>query len=1840
MPRLFSRLAFASAVLVGLTAHAANPINEPESAGFQAIGDDGRILNLNFEKGDLTDWTAKGDAWEKQPVKGDLDTVRGPGQPKRALPTGDYWIGGYEINGDVGQGTLSSVPFLVTHPWCSFLVGGGKFAETRVEIVVPGRDGAENVFFRVSGADAEEMRPVVVDVSSLMGRRVFIRLVDKISGGWGHVNFDDFRFYTTRPKFKQPELKPTALVSITEVYPYEGLTAEQAAKVMQVPQGFKVQVAAAEPDIAQPIAMCIDDRGRLWVVEAHSYPKREKEGEGKDRILIFEDTDLDGTLDKRTVFIEKLNLVSGIEVGFGGVWVGAAPYLMFIPDKNGNDVPDGLEPGVPQDSEPNGDVPNGAVVLLDGWHYEDTHETLNAFIWGPDGWLYGCHGVFTYSVVGKPGTPDKQRTPINAGIWRYHPTRHVFEVFAEGTSNPWGVDFDEHGQAFCTACVIPHLYYLFEGGRYQRQAGKHFNPYTYDDIKTIAKHRHYVGNQWNVNDRARSDDLGGGHAHAGAMIYQGGSWPAEYRGKLFMHNIHGNRVNVDVLTQQGSGFVGDRNPDFLLTGDKWSQMINLMYGPDGQVWMIDWYDANQCHRPEEGAHDRTNGRIYRVAYNNAKPVKVDLQKLSNAELATNLGHANEWYVRHSRRILQERAAAGQIPEADLASACQTLAGSGPVDKRLRALWLLHVTRDKALLSNEDVTKLLGDSDPWIRSWMIHSITERTVESLPLSGDRERSIRWATAPSRLPALARLAQAEPSPVVRLSLASLAQVLPPGDRWEILAGLTSHSEDAADHNLPLMYWYAMEPLAAADPQRALALAVSAGEHIPILQEYMIRRLGSGDPTKTLDLLAKGLDSAKDSASRLTFLRGINGALRGRKDLAASDALATLGDRFKDDADPLVRVEAHAASMRYQNATAADALRSAVADPSLSTDVRRAALRFLVDGRDKKLASVLKPLLGDPALRRDAIRAIASDENADAADQLVAAYAGLTPDERRDALGTLAARPSYASRLLKAVQSNNIPKTELSADLVRQLRNLNDAELSKQLEQVWGVVRETPADRAALLAKYTALVTKENGPPRDREHGRAIFAKTCQQCHTLFGTGGKVGPDLTGSNRVNTEYLLSNIVDPSAVMAKEYRPSIFALADGRTITGIIKDETGPIYTVQTANELITFPKDDVELRKESELSMMPDDQLKNFSDAEIRALVAYLQGAGQVPLKATAANITGFFNGQDLTNWFSLTEQIETGAGRQSPEGLSWNVEDGEIVGRSTKGLRKNEFLVSQYELGDFRFECEVKLVDNKGNSGIQLRSVPLENGEMKGYQADIGAGWWGKLYEESARGLLENNDAEKYAKKGEWNRYEIVAVGSRVQTFINGNLCVDRDDPAAARRGVLALQLHSGGPTEVRFRKLNVTLLEPNPADDRLQPPGGVSEVVVMATGAAPAADASGAPTISFEKTVLDNVFRSEGVCIADFNNDGLRDIAGGTQIFFQSKGKDGKPRWTRKVIAEKSEEYPSNVYSHSFMNWAEDLNNDGRLDLLVVDFPGTPTWWFENPGQADGPRPGTDDPLFGPLWKKHEITPVTNNESPQYVDVEADGRRELLLGYEAKTMGFAYPKSFPDAVWKLSPISQPGVPGTDRFSHGLGLGDLNGDGRKDVCIIQGWWEQPAEASDAPWRFHDAPFGKPCSQMYVYDFDGDGDNDVLSASAHDYGIWWHENLGKGEDGELAWKTHEIDKTFSETHAVVLADINGDGLPDFITGKRWHSHSGNGPGGDEPAVLRWFELKREQVTEPAADGRTVTKTVPKWIKHEIDEDSGVGTQFDVGDINGDGLLDIAISNKKGSFVFLQKRQ
>jgi putative membrane-bound dehydrogenase-like protein len=763
--------------------------------GVAPLGKDGTPLNLDFETGTLKDWTATGDAFNGQPVKGDRVAARRTDMKSNHV--GDYWIGTYEGGGDKPQGTLTSAPFKVTHRWGVFYVGGGSHENTCVQLVLADE---KKTLASVSGEDSETLRPVAVNLEPYLGREIFIRLVDQESGGWGHINFDHFRFYNGRPKL--PGMRDQNQKLSRDAYKYAGLPPEEAARAMTLPEGFSVSLFAGEPDVMQPIAMALDDRGRLWVAENTEYPIWKPPGQGGQcRILIFEDTEGDGKFHKRTVFMEGLNFISGLEVGFGGVWVGAPPSLLFIPDKNHQDRPDGPP-----------------VVLLDGWEHQDTHETLNTFIWGPDGWLYGNHGVFTHSNVGKPGAPPEERKKLNAGFWRYHPTKHEFEVFAEGASNQWGIDFNDYGQAFATACVIPHLYHVIQGARYQRQAGNHFNPHTYDDIKTIADHVHYAGSRGPHAGNGLSDAAGGGHAHCGAMVYLGANWPEEYRNRIFMNNIHGARVNMDILDPVGSGYVGKHGPDFLMANDSWSQILNLRYGPDGGVYLNDWYDKQQCHTTNPKDHDKSNGRLFKVTYGKPAPVRVDLAKLSSEELVKLTLEKNDWYVRHARKILQERRPGPEVHEKlDLIARTH----QDPT-RVLRAMWALQVTGG---FTEERALQALSHRDPYVRGWAIQLALE----------DRRPS------PEVLARLGELAQKEESPVVRLYLASGCQRLSPEARRPVVEALLGRAEDAQDHNLPLMIWYAVEPLVSGENALVGATLLSKCK-IPRVREFISRKLAGG--------------------------------------------------------------------------------------------------------------------------------------------------------------------------------------------------------------------------------------------------------------------------------------------------------------------------------------------------------------------------------------------------------------------------------------------------------------------------------------------------------------------------------------------------------------------------------------------------------------------------------------------------------------------------------------------------------------------------------------------------------------------------------------------------------------------------------------------------------------------------------------------------------------------------------------------------------------------------------------------------------------------------------------
>ncbi len=554
--------------------------------------------------------------------------------------------------------------------------------------------------------------------------------------------------------------------------------AAEAAKKMTLPDGFSVQVVAAEPDVVQPIAYTIDDRGRLWVVENTNYPACP--GKPVDKVLVLEDAEGDGRAEKRTVFLDSVTFTSGIAVGFGGVGLGSPPNLLFVPDKDGDAKPDGP-----------------AETVLDGWGNEDTHETLNDFIWGPDGWLYGTQGVFTQSNVGRPGAPDPERVRVNAGVWRWHPTKKEFELYCEGASNQWGIDWNDHGQALFEACVIPHMWQAFLGARYHRQAGAHFNPYTYEDIRTIA---------WGRYEKA---------AYCGAMVYLGGHWPAEWRDTFFFHDIHMNKLRNERMERAGSGYASRKNVDFIVANDAWFRGLSPQCGPDGSVFINDWYDRVPCHQQRDFT-DRTNGRLYKIVHEGVKHTPVDLTKATDAELVATQLEKNDWFVRHARRLLQERG-----PKPEVHAALAKMLAENPDDTRqLRALWALHGT---AGLTDAIALSALKMKSEYVRGWTIQLVCEDGRPSEPLLAE----------------FARLAKDDPSPLVRLYLSSAAQRIAIPRRWPILAALAAHGEDAQDQNLPLMLWYAAEPAVAADIAKGAELLAAC--QIPKVQEFITRRIAA---------------------------------------------------------------------------------------------------------------------------------------------------------------------------------------------------------------------------------------------------------------------------------------------------------------------------------------------------------------------------------------------------------------------------------------------------------------------------------------------------------------------------------------------------------------------------------------------------------------------------------------------------------------------------------------------------------------------------------------------------------------------------------------------------------------------------------------------------------------------------------------------------------------------------------------------------------------------------------------------------------------------------------------
>lgn len=953
--------------------------------------------------------------------------------------------------------------------------------------------------------------------------------------------------------------------SLWKIAQQEGLEAkflnpEEAVHAMTVKDGFKVNVFASEPMITQPMAFCWDDKGRMWIAENRDYESRVDgfSNSGDSRILILEDTNRDGIADSKKVFMEGIPFPSAIAVGHGGVYVGAPPNLLFIPNKD--DVGD----------------ENNIKVLLTGWGIRDRHETINSLHWGPDGWLYGLEGYATPSKIRKPkgkGRIYKHRDAfpedlleadgvyIDGGVWRYHPLKDRFEVVAHGFSNPWGIDYNSKGELFITACVIPHVFHIMQGGFYHRQGGQHVNPYVYEDIKTIVDHRH------------RS-------AHGGARIYQSDAFPEEQHGRLFMANIHDHAILSDILNTNGSGFTATHGDEFMEANNAQFVGFSMEVGPAGNLYVLDWHDADICG---SSVLNKNTGRVYRIAPEESKAIDWpgrydDLNNRSDVELAELQLSKSNWHAQRARIILQHRASKKVLDKRSVSYLNNLLSKDHNEDFRLRALWTLQITNN---LSQERLIDLLSDKDEYIRAWAIQFLVE----------DGQPSLKG------IQRMISVAKNDQSPVVRRFLAGALQRINEEDRWDIADLLVRHKVDADDPNIPLMLWFGMESLFASHPKKALDLAKES--QIPSVSQKIARRLLDGNK---LEVLVTEIGRKSDAQRNL--LIGMLAGMEGNTDVSEPVNWADVYRILK--VDPKLSPIADGIAQNFGNAELTKKLLNTINDSNASVNNKGKAIQALALHQNTELVSLIPGLLEQPDFRMEAIKAIAAYDNQKLGNLLYQKYPGLSEIEKEEAILTMSSRPRYGRFLLDGLKSGEIPKADIPTHTVLQLR----AVLGNGFVEVWGPIDDISETLKNDYKKYQKLLTEDAISKANPVKGEEVYKRTCSACHVMDGEGGEIGPELTGSNRTNTTYLLSNILDPSGDVQEDYKLVVITTQDGRTYSGNVIGENNRTLTLRVVGqEPIVINKTQIRTKDVSEKSMMPEGLLNNLADEEVLDLVAYLK-------------------------------------------------------------------------------------------------------------------------------------------------------------------------------------------------------------------------------------------------------------------------------------------------------------------------------------------------------------------------------------------------------------------------------------------------------------------------------------------------------------------------------------------------------------------------------------------------------------------------------------------------------
>lgn len=972
--------------------------------------------------------------------------------------------------------------------------------------------------------------------------------------------------------------------------------AAEAVKEFVTTENLEMELVMAEPQVRQPLYMSFDDRGRMWVVQYLQYPFPEglkvikydqylravfdkvpaappNHVKGADRITVYEDTDADGKYDTSKDVITGLNIATAVLQGGGGIWVLNPPYLLFYPDANRDDVPDG-----------------DPVVHLSGFGLEDTHSVANSLCWGPDGWLYGANGSTTTANISSEVTKNVKF--LGQCIWRYHPTTKVFEIYAEGGGNTFSLDIDGAGR-------------VFSGTNGGGTRGMYYPQGSYG-IKGWAKHGPLTNPYafgWFEHMRHEGD---GDRFPQTFAIYEGGLLPEKFNRMVISANALHNRVWASELMADSSTYRTKDLPAIVTTNDHWFRPVDLKVGPDGAVYMADWYDSRLSHVDPRDNWHKASGRIYRLSGKESEPTKApdgkpwtatDFAKCSTDTLKHQIVSPNKWVRQTAVRVLSERINSGDkdhLARNMFADMC-----TSDIPGALESLWIVSrtggFTPDLAL-------KLLSHPDEDIRRWTVRLI-----------GD-DRRIDDAIAAR----MAKLAAEESYVQVRSQLASTAKRLPATFALPIVKALLQRDEDASDLHMPLLIWWAIEAQCGGDRDAVLALfgdkalwdhPITAKTIIPrLMQRYAL----TGKP-EDLETCAQLLAIAPSDAHKQTLISGFLEAYQGReiKQLPESLTQAITAYQKSLGQDDLVL------NIRLGKQEAIDEALKFIANEGADRPKRLSYIAVLGEVKAAKTVPVLINLLGSPsiAIKRAALQAMINFDDPAIGDAVCSRYHTSLPDEqdlRSIAHRVLASRAPWAKKLLEEVASFRIKAAIIPLDVVQQMRLHEDPEVQALLNKLWGKTRATSEEKQKQVARLRTALVAQRGKTVDTEQmtrGRAMFTKHCATCHTLFDEGGKTGPNLTGYERDNIDFLLLSVVDPSAAIREEFTQFQIVTTSGLTLTGLIDKQDDRTVSIRGANNQTTLlNRDEVEVLKAMDTSIMPDGLVEKLSDAELADLFAYV--------------------------------------------------------------------------------------------------------------------------------------------------------------------------------------------------------------------------------------------------------------------------------------------------------------------------------------------------------------------------------------------------------------------------------------------------------------------------------------------------------------------------------------------------------------------------------------------------------------------------------------------------------